>query len=380
MGLPNSAVPHFGNSASRTLAHRKASSLNPITVHDSEVFDVLVIGAGPSGLATAIEAQRAGLRAVCVDKGCLVNSLFHYPANMTFFTTPELLEIGDIPFTTAHTKPTREEALEYYRKVADHYHLDIRQYERVEEITGHDGAFTVRTSRVSTEILGALEKPVEHEPSDGSSQYAARKLVVATGYYDLPNIMNVPGEHLPNVFHYYREPHPFYDRNVLVVGGKNSAAIASLELWRHGARVTLVHRGPGMHAHVKYWIKPDIENRVKNGEIKAYFNSRVKQIAPDAVLLDTPAGDVSIQTDFVFALTGYHPDYPFLRSLGVQLTADECRPIVNPETLETNVPGIYVAGVIVAGSKTNEIFIENGRFHGQRIAADLKRKLLACSS
>ncbi len=346
-------------------------------MHDSEVFDVLVIGAGPSGLATAIEAQRAGLRGICVDKGCLVNSLFHYPANMTFFTTPELLEIGDIPFPSAHTKPTREEALEYYRKVAERYRLDIRQYERVEHICGRDGAFTVQTCRVSTEILGALEKPVEREPSDGGSQYTARKLVVATGYYDLPNIMSVPGEHLPNVFHYYREPHPFYDRDVLVVGGKNSAAIASLELWRHGARVTLVHRGPGMHAHVKYWIKPDIENRIKNGEIKAYFNSRVKQITPDAVLLDTPAGDVSTKTDFVFALTGYHPDYPFLRSLGVQLTTDECRPIVNPETLETNVPGIYVAGVIVAGSKTNEIFIENGRFHGQRIAADLKKKLAA---
>jgi thioredoxin reductase (NADPH) len=350
---------------------------HPITVHDSEVFDVLVIGAGPSGLASAIEAQRAGLRAVCVDKGCLVNSLFHYPANMTFFTTPELLEIGDIPFPSAHTKPTREEALEYYRKVAEHFRLDIRQYERVEHVGGSDGAFDVRTNRVSTEILGALEKPVDRDASEASSDYRARKLVVATGYYDLPNFLGIPGEHLPKVYHYYREPHPFYDRDVLVVGGKNSAAIAALELWRHSARVTLVHREEAMHRHVKYWIKPDIENRVKNGEIKAYFNSHVKQITPEAVLLGTPEGDLELKNDFVFALIGYHPDYAFLRGLGVQLTADECRPIVNPETLETNVPGIYVAGVIVAGSKTNEIFIENGRFHGQRIAVDLKKKLLA---
>lgn len=343
----------------------------------NDVFDLLVIGAGPSGLATAIEAQRAGLRALCIDKGCLVNSLYHYPANMTFFTTPELLEIGDIPFPSAHTKPTREEALEYYRKVVEHYRLDVRQYERVQQVGGSDGGFAVRTIRVSTEILGALEKPVVDDPSECRLEYRARKLVVATGYYDLPNLMGVPGEDLPKVFHYYREPHPFFDRDVLVVGGKNSAAIASLELWRHSARVTLVHREEAMHRHVKYWIKPDIENRIKNSEIKAYFNSRVKQITPESVLLGTPEGDVRLKNDFVFALIGYHPDFAFLRSLGVQLTPDECRPIVNQETLETNVPGIYVAGVIVAGSKTNEIFIENGRFHGQRIAADLKKKLLA---
>jgi thioredoxin reductase (NADPH) len=357
--------------------------VNPITVPPDNIiqkFDLLVIGAGPSGLASAIETQRAGFRVMLIDKGCLVNSLFHYPANMTFFTTPELLEIGDIPFPSAHVKPTREEALEYYRKVAEHYRLDVRQYERVDEVSGSDGDFLVRTSTVEADILGALEGPEKRHVPGRRAEYRARKLVVATGYYDLPNIMRVPGEDLPKVFHYYREPHPFFDRDVLVVGGKNSAAIAALELWRHGARVTLVHREEGLHPHVKYWIKPDIENRIKNGEVKAYFRCLVKEITPDSVLIQTPGGEVRINNDFVFALTGYHPDYAFLRSLGVQLTPDECRPIVNRETLETNVPGIYVAGVIVAGSKTNEIFIENGRFHGQHIAQDLKKKLLAVSS
>jgi thioredoxin reductase (NADPH) len=343
----------------------------------NEKLDVLVIGAGPSGLASAIEAQRAGLRALLIDKGCLVNSLFHYPANMTFFTTPELLEIGDIPFPSAHVKPTREEALEYYRKVAEHYRLAIHQYERVDQVTGSDGEFLVGTETVETGILGALEGPEKRHLPGRRTEYRARKLVVATGYYDLPNLMQVPGEDLPKVFHYYREPHPFFDRDVLVVGGKNSAAIAALELWRHGARVTLVHREAALHRHVKYWIKPDIENRIKNGEVTAYFNSKVKEIRPDSVLVQTPGREIRLNNDFVFALTGYHPDYSFLQSLGIQLTPGECRPIVNPETLETNVPGIYVAGVIVAGSKTNEIFIENGRFHGQRIAQDLKNKLSA---
>ena len=326
---------------------------------DDQLFDVLVIGAGPSGLASAIEAKRAGLRAVCIEKGCLVNSLFHYPANMTFFTTPELLEIGDMPFPSAHTKPTREEALEYYRKVAEHYQLDIRQYQVVGSVEGKDGKF---------EVLTADRDGIPH-------QYRARKIVVATGYYDLPNVMGIPGEDLPKVFHYYREPHPFYDTDVVVIGGKNSAAIAALELWRHGARVTLVHRHEGMHAHVKYWIKPDIENRIKNGEIKAYFKTSVSRITAHEVELVAPGGEVRLKNDFVFALTGYHPDYDFLRKMGVQLSGDECRPVVNTKSLETNVPGIYVAGCIVAGSRTNEIFIENGRFHGQHIAADLKQKL-----
>ncbi len=326
---------------------------------ETEIFDVLVIGAGPTGMACAIEAQRSGFRAVLIEKGCLVNSLFHYPANLVFFTTPELLEIGDIPFPSANAKPTRPEALEYYRNVAQHYELDVRQYERVERVSGSDGGFKVETS----------------DSKGRRHLHQARKLIVATGYYDLPNLMQIPGEDLPKVFHYYREPHPYYDSDVLVIGGKNSAAIAALELWRRGARVTLVHRGPGMHQNVKYWIKPDIENRIKNGEIKAYFNTLVKEITEDEVLLVTPEGEQRIKNDFVFALTGYHPDFEFLRAMGVRLQPPECRPECNLQTLESNVPGIYLAGVIVAGSRTSEIFIENGRFHGKQIAEDLRKKL-----
>jgi thioredoxin reductase (NADPH) len=326
----------------------------------SETFDVVVVGSGPTGLACAIEAQKLGFRAVNIDKGCLVNSLYNYPANMVFFTTPELLEIGDIPFTTAHQKPTRSEALEYYRKVAEHYDLDIRQYENVERITGADGEFLIDTlDRASV-----------------SRQYRARKIVIATGFYDLPNVMGIPGEQLQKVEHYYDEPHPYFNADVLVIGGKNSAAIAALELWRHGARVTLVHRGPAMHQNVKYWIKPDIENRIKNGEIAAYFNATVKEITADAVLLHTAKGDVTLKNDFVLALTGYHPDLDFLRSAGVRIgDLPDCSPSVDSDTLETNVAGIYLAGVVVAGNRTHEIFIENGRFHGRQIAQDLQRKL-----
>ncbi len=321
--------------------------------------DVIVIGAGPTGLACAIEAQRLGLKVIAIDKGCVVNSIYNYPANMTFFTTPELLEIGEIPFSTSRQKPTREEALEYYRKVAEHYDLDIRQYQWVKTVTGCDNSFEV----TATDRLGRIY------------DYQARKLIVSTGYYDLANLMDIPGEDLPKVFHYYREPHPFFDTDVLVVGGKNSAAISALDLWRHGARVTLVYRGPRLHSHVKYWILPDIENRIKNGEITAYFRSTVREIEGDYVTLETPDGPVTLKNDFVFALTGYHPDYDFLRSMGIELSPDQCRPVCDPLTLESNVPGIYVAGVIVAGSRTNEIFIENGRFHGKQIAVDLKLKL-----
>ncbi len=324
-----------------------------------ETFDVVVIGAGPTGLACAIDTKRAGMRVVNIDKGCIVNSLYNYPTNMTFFTTPELLEIGDVPFPSAHQKPNRQEALEYYRKVAEFYKLDVRQYETVDRVVGSDGNFRVHTR----DLVGR-----NHE-------FSARKLIVATGFYDLPNRLNVPGEDLPKVAHYYREPHPYFNSDVVVVGAKNSAAIAALELWRHGARVTLVHRGPGIHNHVKYWIKPDIENRIRNGEIKAYFNTTVKEITLDSVLLWTTGGDERIKNDFVLAMTGYHPDFTFLRSLGIEFMQDACRPVLKPETLESNVPGIYLAGVIVAGKRTNEVFIENGRFHGRQIAADLRDKL-----
>jgi thioredoxin reductase (NADPH) len=321
--------------------------------------DIVVIGAGPTGLACAIEAKKAGAKVVVIDKGCLVNSLYLYPTGMVFFTTPELLVIGDIPFTTANQKPTREEALEYYRNVAEHYRIEIHQYERVRTVVGEDNAYRVTTSDLHERV---------HE-------YGARKVIVATGYYDLPNYMGIPGEDLPKVLHYYKEPHPYYDLDVTIIGGKNSAAIAALDLWRHGARVTLVHRGPKLSDRIKYWILPDIENRIKSGEIKAYFNTSVREINPESVTLFAEDEEFEIENDFVFALTGYHPDYDFLRSVGIELLGEHCRPACDPETLESNVPGIYVAGVILAGSRTNEIFIENGRFHGKHIAADLKKKL-----
>src|SRR5258708_18420244 len=333
----------------------KAQAMPEVEMHT----DVLVIGAGPTGLACAIEAQKIGLKVIVVDKGCLVNSLFHYPANMVFFTTPELLEIGDIPFTTAQQKPTREEALEYYRKVSEYYHLDLRQYEWVKTVVGEDGNFSI----TATDRGG--------RPHD----YHTGKVIVSTGYYDLANQLTIPGEELSKVSHYYREPHPYYGTDVLVIGGKNSAAIAALDLSRHGARVTLVHRDAQVHHHVKYCIKPDIENRIKNCDIEAYFNSSVQEIGIDHVVVNTPRGPIRLKNDFVLALIGYHPDYDFLRSMGIELSDQQCRPVCDPVSLESNVPGVYVAGVIVAGSRTNEIFIENGRFHGKQIADDLKRKL-----
>src|SRR5271156_638265 len=325
---------------------------------DSDFFDVLVIGAGPTGLACAIETKRAGLRTVSVDKGCLCNSLFHYPSNMTFFTTPELLEIGDIPFSTTNQKPNRNEALEYYRKVAEHYELDIRQYQRVEGVSGEDGDFRVNL----VDQFGRR------------SYLRAQKLIVSTGYYDLANPLDAPGEDLPKVFHYYHDPHPYYDLDVLVIGGKNSAAIAAPDFLRNSARGTAANRGPAMHRHVKYWILPDIQNRIKNGEVTAYFDSTVTQIDLDTVTLTTPGGGVTIPNDYVFAMTGYHPDFDFLGSFGVRIEGSDRKPVFDPQSLESNVPGVYLAGVIVAGDRTHEIFIENGRFHGHQIAEDLRAR------
>jgi thioredoxin reductase (NADPH) len=330
----------------------------------NESFDVLVVGAGPTGLACAIETQRAGLRTVVIDKGCLCNSLFHYPSGMTFFTTPELLEIGNIPFSSPNQKPSRNEALEYYRKVAEHYQLELRQYQTVTGMTGEDGEFKIATV----------------DQFSRQRVYEARKVILATGYYDLPNYLEVPGEDLPKVLHYYNDPHPYFDQNVLVIGGKNSAAIAALDLWRHGAHVTLVHRAEAMHHHVKYWILPDINNRIKNGEVTAYFSSSVSSIAEDSVELLTPKGTVTIDNDYVFALTGYHPDFDFLSSVGVRMEGLDRCPACNPQSLESNVAGLYLAGVIVAGMRTNEIFIENGRFHGRQIAQDIEAKLAGHAS
>ncbi len=317
-------------------------------------YDAIVVGAGPTGLACGIELQQRGVNTVLIEKGCVVNSLYNYPIHMVFFTTPELLEIGGLPMTSLNEKPGRTEALKYYRRVAEYYHLDIHQYERVLSIQGEDGDFHVSTSK---------------------SEYAARKIVLATGYYDLPNKLNVPGEELDKVIHYYKEPHPYYDHDVIVVGAKNSASIAALELHWTGARVTLIHRGAGISDRVKYWIKPNIENRIKSGEIQAYFNSSIREIQPKSVVIDTPDGGRTLKNDYVFAMTGYRPDLEFLASLGIRLEPESQRPRTNPDTLESDRPGIFLAGVIVAGMHTNEIFIENGRFHGKKIAEAIAESL-----
>lgn len=322
-------------------------------------YDVLVVGAGPTGLSCAIEIKRRNLSVMVVEKGCIVNSLYHYPTHMTFFTTPELLEIGDIPMTAIGDKPTRTEALKYYRRVAAHYRLDIRQYEIVDDVEGTDGAFRVLT----TDRLGQ------------KNCYTAKKIIVATGYYDLPVLMNVPGENLDKVIHYYKEPHPFYDCDVAVIGRKNSAAIAALELYRSGARVTLIHRAKELSDKIKYWIRPDIENRIKNGEIRCYPESTVQEITETAIRIQTPQGEKTLLNDFVLAMTGYQPDLPFLQRAGVVFDYESGRPKTNAETLESDRPGVYLAGVIVAGMHTNEIFIENGRFHGAQIARDIAHKL-----
>jgi len=325
----------------------------------TESFDVLVVGAGPTGLACGIELQQRDVKTVLIEKGCVVNSIYHYPTNMTFFTTPELLEIGNLPMTSLNEKPNRHEALKYYRRVADHYKLDIRQYERVDRIAGEDNAFEVHT----TDRRGCCHV------------YHVRKVVLATGYYDVANKLNVPGEELPNVLHYYKEPHPYYDHDVAVIGAKNSAAIAALELHWTGARVTLIHRGAGISDKVKYWIKPNIENRIKNGEIRGYFHSQVVEITSDTIRIATPDGEVTQRNDFVFALIGYRPDLEFLNATGITLEPATQKPRTNPETLESDRAGIYLAGVIVAGMHTNEIFIENGRFHGQLIAHGIASQL-----
>jgi thioredoxin reductase (NADPH) len=325
----------------------------------TESFDALIVGAGPTGLACGIELERRGVKAVIVEKGCVVNSLYNYPTNMVFFTTPELLEIGNIPMTSLNEKPNRHEALKYYRRVADHFKLDIRQYERVESIAGADNAFEVH----STDRLGARRA------------YLTRKIVLAIGYYDVPNMLGVPGEDLEKVLHYYKEPHPYYNHDVAVIGGQNSAAIAALELNWSGARVTLIHREAGISSRVKYWIRPNLENRVKNGEIRAYFHSRVVEILPDSIRIATPDGEKTLKNDFVFAMIGYRPDLDFLSATGVSLDSATQKPRTDPATLESERPGIYLAGVIVAGMHTNEIFIENGRFHGRQIAESIASRL-----
>lgn len=314
-------------------------------------YDVICIGAGPTGLATAIEARRAGMRPLVIEKGCLCNSIFHYPVNMVFFTTPELLEIGDLPLVSPNEKPTRVEALKYYRKAAEHYQLELRLFERVAHVEGSNGNFTVFT----------------RNEDEQEGKYHGKKIVVATGYYDLPNRLDVPGEDLTHVSHYYTEPHPFWEREVVVIGGKNSAAEAALDLYRNGAKVTLIHRNAQLGQTIKYWLKPDIENRIKAGQIQGLFETRVKEITPHEVIVSNGGGEKRLPAVQVFALTGYHPDFTFIESLGVKLDPVTRKPALDPNTLESNVPGIHLAGVVIGGRHTGEIFIENGRFHGKQI-------------
>jgi len=317
--------------------------------------DLLIIGAGPIGLATGIEAKKAGISHVIVDKGCLVNSLYKYPKNMTFFSTSDRLEIGDVPFISHNPKPTRSEALEYFRRVTTSWELNTRLYESVEEVEKNGNGFEIQTSK---------------------TKYQARNIVLATGFYDLPYLLNVPGEELPKVRHYYDEPHPYFDMKVIVVGSSNSAVDVALETYRKGAKeVTMVIREPEIGNTVKYWVRPDIENRIKEGTIKAYFNSNIVEIKEDSVEIETPDGAIKLENDFVLAMTGYQPNFEFLNKLGVEIGTDEFRtPIYNEQTMESSSAGVYLAGVICGGLKTNTWFIENSRVHAGLIVRDLKGK------
>jgi thioredoxin reductase (NADPH) len=312
------------------------------------MHDVLVIGAGPVGLACAIEAHRHGLAARIIEKGALVNSIVGYPANMEFFSTPELIEIGGYPFPVHGYKPTREEAIEYYRGVAERERLDVHLYERVLAVTGSRGEFDVSTDKGS---------------------YPARTIIVSTGFFDRPNLLGIPGEDLPKVTHYYREPYPYVRQKVAVIGAKNSAAKAALDCYRHGAAVTLIARSSTLSDSVKYWIRPDLENRIKEGSIQARFDSSVEEIRASSLILRTPDGTREIENDWVLAMTGYQPDFGFLESLGVTFADDGFRtPIYDETTFETVRRGVYIAGTVCGGYRTNRWFIENGRFHAQQIA------------
>ncbi|TGE26391.1 YpdA family putative bacillithiol disulfide reductase [Hymenobacter metallicola] len=313
--------------------------------------DVVVIGAGPVGLACALEARRRGLSVCVVDKGALVNSLVGYPTNMEFFSTPELLEIGGYPFPTAHYKPLREDALDYYRRVAVAEQLTLRLYERVLRLEGQPGAYAVVTEK---------------------GRLATRYVIIATGFFDVPNRLDVPGADLPHVSYYYKEPYAHVGQSVVVIGAKNSAAKAALQLVRAGAQVTLVVRGSAVSDSVKYWIRPDLLNRIAEGRIRAYYQTTVHHIGPDSVGLLTPEGPVELLAHYVYALTGYRPDYSLLANLGITFQDDAARtPTHNPDTFETNQPGVYLAGTVCGGLNTSRWFIENGRHHAAVIAAQL---------
>jgi thioredoxin reductase (NADPH) len=321
----------------------------------TERMDVAVIGAGPCGLAAGAALKKAGLRGVLFDRGCITNSIVNYPPYMTFFSTAQNLELEDIPFVVPDGKPTRREALVYYRRVADHFGLDVRQYEGVEDVSGHMGEFRLRTRRVA----------------DGMElEYEAHSVIVATGGFHAPNYLAVPGEDLPKVQHYYREPYPYFDQDVLVVGGGNSAVESALDLFRNGARVTLVHFADQIDRGVKPWVVPDITNRLKNEEIRVFWNTRVAEIKPGSVVLREEGAEepAEIANDWVFAMTGWRSDPALLTDLGVSIDDETGIPRHDPSTMETNVAGIYIAGVLAAGNNANKIFIENGKWHGGLIA------------
>jgi len=322
----------------------------------TEALDVIIIGAGPIGLACGIEASKARLSYGIIEKGCLVNSLYNYPHNMTFFSTSERLEIGGVPFISINPKPTRAEALEYYRRVCTSWNLKVRLYEHVNKVRKEGKDFLIITDKQT---------------------YITKAVIVALGFYDLPYLLNVPGEELPKVKHYYQEPHPYFAQKVIVVGAANSAVDAALETWRKGADVTMVIRESALRDSVKYWVKPDIENRISEGSIKAYFNSTVHEIRENEVVIKTPEGEKTILNDFVLAMTGYQPPFEFLEAIGIKFNSDEYHtPVYNELTMESNTEGIYLAGVVCGGLKTNKWFIENSRVHAEMIIADLKEKLV----
>ena len=311
------------------------------------MYDLIIIGGGPSGINVAISAKRAGLRYLILEKGVIANSLFNFPVNMTFFSTSLKLEIQDTPFISHLDKPTRTEALEYYRRLIQHFDLDIHLYEEVLCMQPGDEGYEVETKKAC---------------------YPTRNVVVATGFYDTPRLMNIPGEDLPKVHHYYDDPYAYIGQEVLVIGAANSACDAALECWRKGARVTMAVRGDGINERVKYWIKPDIENRIQEGSIRAYFNTTTESIHPDSVDLITPDGPLTIPNDFVLAMTGYQPNYALFERLGLPIEeGDACKPIFNPDTLETQLPRVFMAGVACAGRQTSKLFIENTRDHGDII-------------
>lgn len=320
-----------------------------------EAFDIAIIGAGPIGLACGIEAKKAGMSHVIIDKGCLVNSIYNYPHNMTFFSTSDRLEIGNVPFISHNPKPTRPEALEYYRRVTSAWELNVRLYEKVNAVANDGEIKTITTSK---------------------GRYQVKKIIIATGFYDLPFLLNVPGEELPKVKHYYEEPHPYFGMKVAVVGSANSAVDVALETYRKGAKaVTMVIRESEISEKVKYWVKPDMDNRIKEGTIKAHFNSSITRITEHEITVKTPEGVMTIENDFVLAMTGYQPDFTFLKSCGIAIGDDEFKtPHYDPETQETNVPGIFLAGVICGGLKTNKWFIENSRVHAEVIIGHISNR------